>query len=208
MTRTQCTWSFPVLCVLSGLAAGRASAQPTPPPSAQKILELARAARFEARAAPDEPLPEQALRLSPGFRLEVYRRAGNVPRVRSSEGAVLARVAIRGVPEERGLPAGEYYLWFGGTAEAPRAALARLDGAVVKALDVLSRPLAQMIGPDGRSLRWEVEVQPPEAGRAPGPRSEMGPPPKRLWKQICVTPATRAPRSGPLLQHCARVPAS
>jgi hypothetical protein len=199
MSRLSSRWLFSIACALAGLA-GRAVAQPSPkPPAADKVLALARDVKFDARSVTDGPFPKQLHALNPLFAIETYYRQGTGPLQYGPEGAVLARVALKGVPDARGVPDGEYYLWFGGSASSPQAALVSTNGTVVQSLDVVSRRPAGKSGTSlRRRLRAEVEVQMSPAA------SDAQRPQQRWSRLICI--ATGAGAGA--VERCARVPAN
>ena len=197
--------------------AGQQPVVPIPP--AQTIVNMARNVAFESLGVTDEPVPSEIRQLNPNFAIQVYFRSGPEAVAYPPEGAIFARVSVRGVPKERTLPDGEYYLWIGGDIDSLRGALARLDGQVLKEVEIDSQPaLAEESIPHGPKVHILVEAAVTASGAVPlptvGPTPPKPPPPKppppkppppkpspppeprRSWRQICVRPAPSTDHGG------------
>jgi hypothetical protein len=104
-------------------------------------MTLARGVEFEKTAVTDDPVPADVKKLNPPFGIAVnYRASKYLVKPSPKEGGIVAKVAIKGVPTDRGVPDGEYFLWVGGPDESMRATMVKVDGSLKKDLDVLSEP--------------------------------------------------------------------
>ncbi len=167
----------------------------SPVPSARKVLELARSTTFSASAEREVPAPPPVRSLNPGFAISLFQATDAASPTPSTDGGVLARLAIQGVSAPHGVPDGEYFLWSGGSADARHAALVSSDGATTKTLEVFSRP-------SGPTLRWEIQSAPLASGEHLGSGCASG----TLWLQVCFGAGQLNGRGEP--QRCVRVPAS
>lgn len=182
-----------LILILAGCAATSAVVQILPPAT---VVQLAQSVTFETVPVMDDPLPVEIRELNPKFKMSVFFRAGSaevtVPPV---VGAIFARLDIEGVPRERDLPDGSYYLWIGGeTLDALRAALVKVDGSISREVELRSEPsIPEQAMPHKRAIHPIVEPAPitiPAAGLPPGGIFKPPPPPpRRSWREICVTPA-------------------
>lgn len=198
-----------VAALLAGLPSGEAFAQSGQRvPSPETIVGMARDIEFTITAVTDDPVPAEVRQLNPKFGIKVYYRTGDYTvQFRPSVGAIFAKVVIKGVPKERGLPDGEYYLWIGGPADSLSAALGSVDGKFVKGVDVETKPSVLEEGiPHSPKVHSLIEDLPPSdnSRQTPGARQQpkpqppkppptKPPPPKeppqrRSWREICVTP--------------------
>jgi hypothetical protein len=197
-----------LLCIHSGQAFTQTE---TPIPSAQAIVKLATEIEFSSTAVTDEPVPVDIRKLNPKFQIEVFYRTGpEKVEFAPADGAVFAKVSIKGVPKERDLPDGEYYLWIGGKVNNLRAVLVTTDARVVREMEVLSRPsVAEEEMPHSPKVHAVAEaIQGPGTKPPPGPKpppqkpsppkpaptkpapTKPAPPlPRRSYREICVRPA-------------------
>lgn len=183
-----------VLLAFSGEAGAeeRSSASGIPP--APSLLELARKAAFSSSPEPDVSAPPHVRSLNRGFHLKLFRTRAEVPPRPSGDGTIVARAVIEGAPARLDLPNGEYFLWLGGSADSPVAALVSADGRTTQAVDVFSRAA-------GPTLRWEVQSSVPASGDPLAPSVAK----QTLWLQICLGARERDRGAA---QQCVRVPAS
>lgn len=157
-------------------------------PKVEAILGLARQATFDPTAVTDDPVPAEIQALNPDFRIRVYFRAGaDEIEFPADVGAIFARVEIKGVPKERQLPDGTYYLWIGGAFDSLRAVLAKVDGSFSREVEVRSAPgLAAATLRHARTIH--AVVDPPRLSIAAVPGVPGTPQPRPTWREICVTP--------------------
>jgi hypothetical protein len=190
MSRQRRNMLFLITCHSLALAATGAFGQPVVDlPSAEAIVSLSRAATFQTRAVSDRRLLPQVRKLNPQSSLQVYfRDSASMAKFEPSPGAVLARLVLRGIPDGRGLPDGEYYLWIGGTSSMLRGALAKSDATVVQA------------------VHSEIELQPPTAMLRPPINLPSVPLQKqRWWRHVCVNVALSGQD---VTELCGRLPAN
>jgi hypothetical protein len=201
-------WSMVLLlaapvCVAPVLAKTQPS-QSVPTP--QAVLRMATGVRFSSIAVTDDPVPLEARRLNPKFRIAVaFRTSPYASKPSPTMGAVIARVMLRGVPKARGLPDGNYYLWIGGPDENMRAVLVSTDGVTEQQAEVLSKPsiaeetmphsprvhvvLGPVFSTASPTLPHPPFPPPPPRPRPPPPPPKPPPPPPRpSWREICVHP--------------------
>ncbi|MBN2570125.1 MAG: hypothetical protein JXB42_11905 [Deltaproteobacteria bacterium] len=157
-------------------------------PSPQEIVNMARSVEFDNAAVTDEPVPREIKLLNAGFSIKVYYRAEkDIPEYLPEQGAVLSRVTISGVPAERNLPDGDYYLWIGRDIDSLQAVLVKTDGTVSTEVEVQPKTKAvseESIEPSQkiRSLAFPLPAPfplPPGGVHRP-------PPPRRTWRHIWV----------------------
>jgi len=167
-------------------------------PSPQEIVDIARTVKFDNIGVTDEPVPPEIRRLNSGFSIRIYYRARrDTPEYLPEQGAVLAKVTIGGVPTERNLPDGDYYLWIGRGIDSLRALLIKIDGTVSKEIEVLPEPTTslaeQSVEPTHkvRSLALPLPGPPP----LPPGGQHPPPPPRRTWREIWV-PAPKTDHQG------------
>jgi hypothetical protein len=180
-------------------------------PKKSVLTNMAAFLEFSDTAVTDDPVPQEAKILNPGYKISVFYRTSEDPhKPTPAEGGIVAKVFMKGVPEERGFPDGNYYLWIGGPDESMRAVLLKTDGSVEREVEVLSKPsLAEeevphsprvhvLVGPptEKQVLLEQLLPHPPPPPRPPlppkptplPPKPPPPPPPPRSWREICVHP--------------------
>jgi hypothetical protein len=181
---------------------GLGRAVSTNQPSPQEIADIARTVQFDNTAVTDEPVPPEIRRLNAGFSIRVFYRArSDTPEVLPEEGAVLAKMTISGVPAERNLPDGDYYLWIGKGIDSLRALLIKIDGTFSREVEVLPTPTAslaeQSVEPSHkiRSVIQPLALPLPGTPPLPPGGQHPPPPPRPTWRHIWV-PAPKTDHQG------------
>jgi len=160
-------------------------------PSPQEIVYMARTVKFDNTAVTDQPVPPEIRRLNTGFSIKVFYRArSDTLEYLPEQGAVLAKVRIGGVPAERNLPDGDYYLWIGRGVDSLRALLIKIDGTVSKEVEVVPKPTTSLAEQSVEPLHKVRSLSLPLPGTTPLPPGSQHPPPppppRPTWREIWV----------------------
>lgn len=191
----QCAYLRAWLVVAVTLCSLGCSGDSTLVASRQQVIALGQRAIFQASHEPEVAAPQHVKSINPELMCNVYRVESEDTKSPRSDGSVIARLEVSGIPARNGLPDGNYYLWVGGQPEAPQAQLVGLDGSVTKAIEVFTRA-------SGPTLAWEVNMEIPASVAATALPRET----RVLWLHFCTSPAV--PDGSASGQLCVRIPAS
>lgn len=190
------------------VAAQAQKAERIPPPAT--ILKLAKGLKFDAERVTGGPVNAA---YAPQFSIDTAFRAKMVD-LHPIDGAVAAKVSIRGVPTSYRIPDGSYYLWIGKAPDRLRSALVRMDGRLQVELCTEELPqtdeprthsmtdregplpcdvalLAQAALPGGGGVPKPLPPKPPQNGSKPKPAPPRTQ--KRTIQDICYTENGNSP---------------